>query len=129
MERGYCPHCNKIVRAKREDLDILLIIILAIFTAGIGVAIYLAIFYSKYEKNLCVKCNHKLKPITGEEALTQEEMIPLENPYKLSSKEEISEKDKFFTGKELVLCPFCGQKIEPGVKVCPNCHSLIEPEE
>jgi hypothetical protein len=129
MEKGYCSYCEKISKAKREDIDIALIVILAIFTAGIGVLIYLIIFYSKHEKSLCVKCNSKLKPLTGKDAISQEEIKPLINPYKKGSKEaeeEITTEDRFLTGKQLQLCPYCGQNIEMGVKICPNCQSNLE---
>ena len=55
MISGYCGHCQQQVSAKREEIDICLAIILAIFTVGIGLAIYLAIWHSK-PINRCVHC-------------------------------------------------------------------------
>jgi hypothetical protein len=49
MEKGYCPKCAKEVYMKREEIDICLCIILAIFTAGIGLLIYMVIYLDKKE--------------------------------------------------------------------------------
>ncbi|TXT67312.1 MAG: hypothetical protein BAJALOKI1v1_120004 [Promethearchaeota archaeon] len=114
------------MRAKRVPPDIWLIVLLAIFTAGIGVAIYLAIYYSKHEKTICVECNYKLKPITGDEVSLKKQFQPLENPYKLSLEQPISKEDSFLVGSQLELCPYCGQKMEKDMDVCPNCQSTID---
>ncbi|MBD3214217.1 MAG: hypothetical protein GF311_16525 [Candidatus Lokiarchaeota archaeon] len=52
----YCKKCGCEVPTKREDIDWFLLVILAIFTAGFGVLIYLAIYFDKPE-NRCVYCN------------------------------------------------------------------------
>jgi len=64
MEKGYCPKCGKEVYMKREDIDICLCIILAIFTAGIGLLIYMVIYLDKKE-NRCVHCNSICIPISN----------------------------------------------------------------
>ena len=51
----FCPKCKKEVQTKREDIDWFLLIILAIFTAGFGVLIYLYFYFKKVE-NHCVWC-------------------------------------------------------------------------
>ena len=51
----YCPKCEMNVMTTREDFKIGLAIILAIFTGGIGLLIYMAIYLDK-EKNRCIHC-------------------------------------------------------------------------
>jgi len=132
MTTGYCPHCEEVVLAKREDIDICLAIILAIFTAGIGLIIYLIIWYSK-DENRCVHCNSILRPTDTQYQTTQpqdwqQNSLPREqNPYKIrNSKNALSkEKADVVSGGKTKYCPFCGSDLEMGAKFCPNCGSKI----
>ena len=52
----YCPKCKLNVETKREDFRVGLAIILVIFTGGLGLLIYAAIYLDK-PKNRCMHCN------------------------------------------------------------------------
>jgi hypothetical protein len=52
----YCPQCEKEVQTKREDINWAILVVLTIFTAGIGVLIYLSVYFRK-PMNHCVYCN------------------------------------------------------------------------
>ncbi|MHA2087365.1 MAG: hypothetical protein ACW972_03750, partial [Promethearchaeota archaeon] len=56
MSSMYCPQCKMNVLTKKEDFRVGLAIILIIFTGGLGLLIYAAIYLDK-EKNRCVHCN------------------------------------------------------------------------
>ncbi len=125
MERGYCPHCKKVVKAKRSDLDIGLIILLAIFTAGVGVIIYLLIFYSRNEHDLCEHCNSKLRAIpTNYYEDSRVSAVSQQNPYKISSKSDDFEEEEIKSIKKQY-CPYCGVQIASNAGKCPNCNCKL----
>ena len=55
MSTMYCPNCKMNVTTVKKDINVPLAILLAIFTGGIGLLIYLAIYVEK-EANLCIHC-------------------------------------------------------------------------
>jgi len=135
---GYCSHCKQNVLLKREDIDTCLAIILLLFTAGIGLVIYLIIYYSKPE-NRCVHCNSiceitlpRQYPESTEQLSYQQQasvneltfqgqQIPQQIPDK-----KMPEKVEEVKGATYYYCPFCGDKLENrGVKFCPGCGSKL----
>jgi len=56
MSLMYCPKCKMNVETKKEDFRVGLAIILVIFTGGLGLLIYAAIYLDK-AKNRCIHCN------------------------------------------------------------------------
>ncbi len=133
MVSSYCSHCQQQVLVKREDKDICLAIILAIFTAGIGLAIYLAIWYRK-PINRCVHCNSITSPFvdtqipnSGGHYPYQDDMIyeikPFNNPFVEKSIEK-DEKGKIKEERPQ-FCSLCGEKIELGLRFCPLCGNKI----
>ena len=56
MSLMYCPKCKMNVETKKEDFRVGLAIILVIFTGGLGLLIYAAIYLDK-AKNRCLHCN------------------------------------------------------------------------
>jgi hypothetical protein len=126
MERGYCPHCERVVKATRRSLDVALIILLAIFTAGIGVLIYLVVFYSRNDKNLCDECNSTLQTVPKNyDVDSQENLAPKPNPYKISSRNDSSDNEEEITSKKGEYCPFCGISVDPNMNKCPNCSCKL----
>lgn len=116
---GFCSRCNQNVLLKREDIDVCLAIILLIFTAGIGLIIYLAIHYNK-EPNYCEYCGTKItsphiQPYQ-EEIQSQLQQAPQFVPFE--GTEEIE-------GKMPKYCSYCGEKLEVGIVYCPNCGSQV----
>ena len=124
MSSKYCPSCKMNVLTVREDLDICVIIILAIFTAGIGVLIYLAIYYDK-EPNRCVHCKSICHPISNIQNAGDLNSKPSQiNKYQeletnIEQNGKIPEDSKF--------CSNCGVKIgeREGLKFCAFCGTKI----
>jgi DNA-directed RNA polymerase subunit RPC12/RpoP len=117
---GYCPHCQQNVLLTRGEIDVCLAIVLLIFTAGIGLIIYLAIYYSKAEDR-CVHCGTQISSIISQPS-GQLSYQP-QNVQREISPQNIEQ----IQGERVYYCSFCGEKIvERGIKFCPNCGSKIE---
>ena len=120
---GYCYHCKQNVLLRREDIDICLALILLIFTAGIGLVIYLAIYYSK-EEDRCVHCGATCTQTLNRSNSQPTQQISNQTPHEVSSLpiQEVVENH----AKDVHFCPFCGDSIQQvGVKFCPNCGSKV----
>ncbi|TFG18456.1 MAG: hypothetical protein EU531_00420 [Promethearchaeota archaeon] len=109
MSNMYCEKCQANVLTKREDLDIGIIIILFIFTAGLGVLIYLVVYYEK-KSNRCIHCNSICKPM----------LLEYQNEQNLASVEETSKKMQNYVYVT---------KIEENVKFCYNCGTELDARE
>ncbi len=124
MSTKYCPNCKMNVLTIREDIDICLIIILGIFTAGIGVLIYLAIYYDK-EPNRCIHCKTIVQPISNE----QMDISSSVKSNQIDSYQEIKiyEKNTPVVEENSSFCSNCGVKMSDreGLKYCAFCGSKI----
>ncbi|MFX1572223.1 MAG: hypothetical protein ACFFB0_05705 [Promethearchaeota archaeon] len=119
---GFCPRCNQYVLLTRERIDTCLAIILLIFTAGIGLIIYLIWYYSKAE-DTCVHCGTKITVSQPQSQFAyQSQPQNLQGPY--SAQAPIEETEKV-TGDITNYCALCGEKLETGVKYCPNCGGKV----
>lgn len=117
---GYCNRCNQKVLLKREDIDTCLAIILLIFTVGIGLLIYLAIYYSKAEDR-CIHCGNKITALQTPSPYTYQTQPQVQqSSYStpVNTSEEIA-------GSRPNFCSLCGEKLDPGISYCPNCGSQI----
>ncbi|MFX1503168.1 MAG: zinc-ribbon domain-containing protein [Promethearchaeota archaeon] len=115
---GWCPRCQQKVLLKREEIDTCLAIILLIFTAGIGLIIYLAIYYRRAEDR-CIHCSTKITTTPIQSSYASQPQIQ-QSPYSTSANG--SEK---ITGATPNYCPLCGEKLDMGIRFCPNCGSQI----
>ena len=124
MASKYCPNCKTNVLTVREDINLCLIIILCILSAGIFVLIYLAIYYDK-EPNRCVHCKSICHPISN----IQNVSVLNPKPSQIDSHKEaknyiiinpqVAVESKFCSNCEvkigeregLKFCAFCGTKI------------------
>jgi len=128
---GYCPHCKMNVLLTREDIDICLAIILLIFTAGIGLIIYLVIYYSRVEDK-CVHCGTRITALqTQPVSQISYQQQAQQNPYTYQTQptQEYTTTSgvEEFKGESPFFCTFCGEKLEvEGIKFCPNCGSKVE---
>ncbi|TFF86208.1 MAG: hypothetical protein EU517_00730 [Promethearchaeota archaeon] len=121
MTTMYCERCQCSVLTKREDLDVGIIIILLIFTAGLGLLIYIAIYYEK-TPNLCIHCNSICKPVSGEYQRNREQSPTEENVKKrqnyISLNNGSGESNFCYNcgtkldDRERRFCPFCGVNVE-----------------
>ena len=115
---GYCAHCKQNVLLKREDIDICLAIILLLFTAGIGLVIYLIIYYSK-PLNRCVHCNSiagpPLSELDSSKRLENQEIL---NSEPSSPNSHIKESIRY--------CAYCGEPIKSvNTQYCAHCGTKI----
>jgi len=120
----YCPQCKMNVLTAREDLDICLAIILLIFTGGIGLIIYLAIYYGR-DPNRCVHCNSICTPKLAE----QERILNTQNKtqnYKPIQLVPI-ENEQISNESHSKYCFNCGVQLDErdGLKFCPFCGTNI----
>ncbi|MFX1572224.1 MAG: hypothetical protein ACFFB0_05710 [Promethearchaeota archaeon] len=125
MSVMYCPHCKMNVFTKKEDFRIGLAILLAIFTGGLGLLIYVAIYLDK-PQNRCTNCNHVCEPhqmITTQSSsnyqlISTSTQIQNQKPVVKTHMNE--EKVKF--------CYNCGVELDlrEGAKFCPLCGSNTE---
>jgi len=117
----YCEKCQTNVLTKREDLDVGIIILLFIFTAGLGVLIYLVVYYDK-KPNRCIHCNSICKPMLIEHH-NDKKLVTLEpkseKTHNYVSIKTINETSKFcyncgteLDDRERKYCPFCGVNVE-----------------
>ncbi len=120
MSTMYCPNCNMNVLTSKDKLNIPLAILLAIFTGGIGLLIYLAIWYSK--ENRCVHCKSVCQPSlsnnqSGSNYQAQNQTYQVQEYTPLQQKQSVDVKTKF--------CYNCGSKIadRESAKYCPYCGS------
>ena len=120
----YCPNCKTNVLTTREDFRIGLAIILAIFTGGIGLLIYLAIYLDK-QQIFCIHCKSECQIRQEDNQLISNyQVINSSNQSQLmlqpiEKQVTIEDKSKF--------CYNCGTKLsERQAKFCPLCGSNIE---
>lgn len=108
----YCPKCNMNVYTKKNEFNIGLAIILAIFTGGIGLLIYLAIYLDRDHKPRCIHCGS----ICYEK---KEETQEISN-YQVISTSNYSQ------GQKLILE---SQKLKERPKFCYNCGTELNEDE
>ncbi|MFX1389206.1 MAG: zinc-ribbon domain-containing protein [Promethearchaeota archaeon] len=113
---GWCPRCQQNVLLKREEIDACLAIILLIFTAGIGLIIYLAIYYSHPEEN-CIHCGTKITAIQYPTQPSYQSSPPQSTMQNISPEQ--------VKGAPANFCALCGEKLDIGAKFCQNCGSQI----
>lgn len=131
MSTGYCPSCKEQVLLKREDMDIGLLIILFIFTAGIGALIYAIIHLSK-EENRCVHCNSVVERYLPKAQSYSNKKLVYQvngNRYNNGSQTEsalIETKTK--DSEKANFCPNCGVELANRNKAlfCPYCGSSTQ---
>ena len=117
---GWCPRCQQNVLLTREEIDTCLAVVLLIFTAGIGLLIYLAIYYSKPEE-YCVHCRAKVTASQIPSPYAYQPQPQIQQP-SYSTPTNASGEVK---GARPNFCALCGEKLEPGTKFCPNCGGQI----
>ena len=116
---GFCPRCNQQVLLTRKDIDVCLAIVLLIFTLGIGLLIYLAIYYSKAEDR-CVHCGTQITRYTIESPY-----IPSQNQFQTSQNSIPLESSEETLVKEVKYCSFCGEQIAFLDRFCQNCGAKV----
>lgn len=121
----YCPTCKMNVYTKPNQFNIGLAIILAIFTGGIGLLIYVAVYLDKSQKPRCIHCDS----ICYEQ---KEETQSKKNPYQLVSSSSHPETEEVIVEPQKVeekpiFCYSCGSELDRAVnaKFCALCGTSI----
>ncbi|MFX1378067.1 MAG: hypothetical protein ACFFA4_03150 [Promethearchaeota archaeon] len=121
----YCPTCNMNVYTKPNDFNIGLAIILAIFTGGIGLLIYVAIYLDKSQKPRCIHCNSICySQKEDKESISKYQIIDAINQ---PQSKEISRKQQQIEEKPL-FCFNCGSELDnsANAKFCALCGTSIQ---
>lgn len=100
--KGYCPTCEEEVYLTYERIEPCVLIILGLFTAGIGLIIY----YFMRKPTRCVKCGaYSHYSASGSLA---------------------AQKDGEVLGSKALFCDFCGTELNrENQEFCPNCGSKV----
>lgn len=119
----YCPKCERNVATKEQELNIPLAILLAIFTGGLGLLIYLAIYFDK--RHRCVHCNNVCKT----QAINDQ---PISSYQVVASSGQVQKQQTVLelqpTTGRVKFCYNCGIELsqKEEAKFCPLCGSNIE---
>jgi hypothetical protein len=116
---GYCSQCKQEVLLIREEINWGIAILLLCFTGGIGLIIYLVIYYSKPEDR-CIHCNTRVLSRA------------LQNSYTIESSQHKAVLSKQNQEVQMIenngpkYCLFCGEQLEsPNVRFCFNCGTKV----
>ncbi len=134
MTTGFCSNCKQNVLLVREEIDWPVAIILLCFTGGIGLIIYLIIYYSKTEDR-CVHCHSHIKTLTAPNAqLVQQKARNVQNPYHFQTETQKQQKTEYKANESIEdvktiqpnFCPFCGERLDnKDAKFCPHCGTKV----
>ena len=121
---GYCPYCKQNVLLVRESANWPLVIILLIFTAGIGLIIYGIIYFNK-APNRCIHCHTQI-------ALTSTSSVQSSNQIqsitRLGQKSDNNAVDSVEDIKSIQqnFCSFCGELLlNKKAKFCAHCGTKV----
>ena len=121
---GYCPNCNQNVLTVREALNWPLMIILLIFTGGIGLIIYLIIYYNKPESR-CIHCHAQIS-LKSEHGIQNSTYVQAENHKPDNSHTNSDIKVKANETSKLKYCSYCGETLlNEFAKFCAHCGSKV----
>ncbi len=121
----YCQKCKMNVYTKPNDFNIGLAIILAIFTGGIGLLIYVAVYLDKSHKPRCIHCDsicyerkENNQPSSNYQVISASNQP--ENQKIIIEPQQIEEKSKF--------CFNCGSELDisANAKFCALCGTSIQ---
>lgn len=113
---GYCPHCHQNVLMRRDEMNVVLAILLLCCT-GIGFFIYLIFHYSKPE-NQCVHCGSICQATLPSTAPQTAQQIQFQTQSNTENAKTLGKQQKF--------CPLCGNKLDTGNQnFCANCGSKL----
>ncbi|MFW9951986.1 MAG: zinc-ribbon domain-containing protein [Candidatus Thorarchaeota archaeon] len=118
---GYCPNCKQNVLLVREDINWPLAIILLCFTAGIGLVVYLIIYYSQAEDR-CIHCHTQIMAKTAQYA-----PAPALKTSSSQNVYQVPQQNHQDTEKvQIRYCPFCGEPLRDNkAQFCSNCGSKV----
>jgi hypothetical protein len=105
---GYCPSCKQNVLLVREAVNWALIILLIIFTGGIGLIVYAIVYFNK-PPSRCIHCRSQIEPQSSN----------------LSEKNVGGSIEDNETSKQR-FCSYCGEALRNAdAKFCAHCGSKV----
>ena len=116
---GYCPYCKQNVLMVREAVNWALVIVLIIFTGGIGLIVYAIVRFNK-APNHCIHCRSKiiLAPTDNVKSLNQSQSATQIEQKSESVVPDGEQQHKF--------CSFCGEALyNRKAKFCAHCGSKV----
>ena len=121
---GYCPFCKQNVLLVREAVNWSLIIILIIFTGGIGLIVYGIVYFNKTPSR-CIHCRSQiaLGPTRNVQSTNQNQTIT-----QLEQESDINAGDHVKDNKtqQLKFCSFCGEALlNRNAKFCAHCGTKV----
>ena len=121
----YCPKCNMNVYTKKNEFNIGLAIILAIFTGGIGLLIYIAIYLDKEHKPRCIHCDsvcYEQKEAITESVSNYQVLRVAHQPQTVQVIDKSEKKEE-----KALYCHNCGSELDrsDNAKFCALCGSSI----
>jgi len=121
---GYCPICKQNVLLVREAVNWSLIIILIIFTGGIGLIVYGIVYFNKTPSR-CIHCRSQiaLDSISNAQSSTQSQTIT-----RLEQKSDFNAEDYLDDNKtqQLKFCSFCGEALlNKDAMFCAHCGTKV----
>mgnify|MGYP003565619368 CR=1 FL=1 len=111
MSMMYCPKCEQKVYTKQMPFNVGVAIILAIFTGGIGLLIYVAIYLDREKNPRCIHCNS----VCYEQV---KEINEISNYQTVSTSHQMQ-------NQQLVV----ETKVENNSKFCYNCGVILNQRE
>ncbi|MBN1215896.1 MAG: hypothetical protein JXA99_10705 [Candidatus Lokiarchaeota archaeon] len=120
MSFGYCRECKQNVLLKREKINIPLAILLLIFSAGIGLLIYIWIHNTK-SKNVCIHCGNYATPIENNKRVHNQLYTYNQtnqnknNPYLANIKDSMNYREESLieiSGEKINHCSLCGHELD-----------------
>ena len=121
---GYCPYCKQNVLMVREAVNWALVIVLIIFTGGIGLIVYAIIYFNKVP-NYCIHCRSK---ITSTSTNNAKSLSQSQYTTQIRPKSEKNVPDSLENGKaqQQKFCSFCGELIiNREAQFCAHCGSKV----
>jgi hypothetical protein len=139
---AYCEVCKKDVehpiRKPLRTFHKVIWVMLIIASLGILGIVYI-LYRANKPKTYCPLCLSRVKFSTKpfekeaneeEEARTPKERILKKAGKELPSRNKKNEKEHPIQEQKVkeqeTFCPYCGEDIEPGIKICPYCHTALK---
>lgn len=121
---GYCPFCKQNVLLVKEAVNWSLIIILIIFTGGIGLIVY-GIVYFKKTPSRCIHCRSQIALGSTSNAQSSNQSQTITH---LDQKSNINAGNHLEDNKtqQLKYCSFCGEALlNRNAMFCAHCGTKV----
>ena len=121
---GYCPYCKQNVLMVKEAVNWALVIILIIFTGGIGLIIYGIIYYNKTPSR-CIHCHSQIA-LASTSSVQSSNQIQSNTRLRQESEINAIESVEDIKTQQQNFCPFCGELLlNKEAKFCAHCGTKV----